>query len=238
MSFVKTMASLAVGLAAARGPDKFRTMGGGAGLARMVQSAASTSGIGPQVGALLERMQVQGGAAGLEAALGALGGRARAIGDSAVMGLGGLLAALGAAAWAGSTHARDLAGAIGSATPPGTTLEAQARLMIRAMIQAARADGEIDPGERARLMDALGDLSDDERAFVADEIARPVDIAALAAETGISQRTAVYAASVLAVDIASPAGIAYLDRLAEALHIGQAARARIHQAMRLPQVLG
>lgn len=238
MSFVRTMATLAVGFAAARGMERFQSMGGGAGLARTLKSTASNSGIGPQVGALLERMQVQGGAAGLERTMAWLGTRARGAGDCAVMAVGGLLAALGGAAWAGSGNARDLLDALGSGTPPGATLERHAQLMIRAMIQAARAGGEIGAGERARLMEVLGDLSEAERAFVEAELARPVDIEALAAETGSYQRTAVYAASVLTVDIARAAEIAYLDRLAEAMHMGRAARTRIHQAMRLPQVLG
>ncbi|TCO69904.1 DUF533 domain-containing protein [Rhodovulum euryhalinum] len=237
MSFVRTMATLAVGFAAARGLDRFQKMGGGAGLARAMQSAGSRAGIGSQVGALLERMQVIGGGAALKDNVGWLGPRAQATGDSAVMGVAGLMSALGAATWAGSGNARDLLGALGSGTPPGETMERNARLMIRAMVQAAKADGEIDAGERARLAEVLGDLSGDERALVEDEIARPVDIEALAAETGSYQRTAVYAASVMAIDIDSPAEVAYLDRLAEALHIGQAARTRIHQAMRLPQQL-
>ncbi|TCP41749.1 DUF533 domain-containing protein [Rhodovulum marinum] len=238
MSFVRTMATLAVGFAAAKGLERFQGMGGGAGLARSLGWSASKSGIGPQVGALLERMQVPGGSAGLEKSLGWIGARARGTGDSAVMGLGGLLAALAGAGWAGSGNARDLFAALGSGTPPGATLEKNARLMIRAMIQAAKSDGEIDAGERARIMEVLGDLSEDERAFVEAEMARPVDIEALAAETGSYQRTAVYAASVLTVDIANAAEIAYLDRLAEAMHMGRAARTRIHHAMRLPQVLG
>ncbi|SIO56605.1 Uncharacterized membrane protein YebE, DUF533 family [Rhodovulum sp. ES.010] len=238
MSFVRTMATLAVGFAAARGPEKFQRMGGGAGLADSLRSAASKAGIGSQVGALLERMQVPGGASALRDNLDWLGGRAAATGDSAPMGLAGLMAALSGASWAGSTNARDLVSAMGDGTPPGGTLERNARLVIRAMIQAAKSDGEIDPGERARLMEVLGDLSPQERDFVADEIARPVDIEALAAETGSYQRTMVYAASVVAIDVGNPAETAYLDRLATALHMGRAARQRIHKAMRLKQVLG
>ncbi|GAA0289525.1 DUF533 domain-containing protein [Rhodovulum strictum] len=238
MSFVRTMATLVVGYAAARGMDAFQKTGGGAGLARTMQSTASQAGIASQVGALLERMQVPGGASGLERTLGWMGARARGAGDSAVMGVAGLMSALWAATWAGSGDARDLSAAMGSGTPPGATLERQARLMIRAMVQAALADGQIDAAERARLFDLLGDQSEEERAYVEAEMARPVDIDALAAETGSYQRTAVYAASVLMVDVTDPAGIAYLDRLSAALHLGIAARTRIHQAMRLPQVLG
>ncbi|MBN2905173.1 MAG: DUF533 domain-containing protein [Rhodobacteraceae bacterium] len=237
MSFVKTLATLAVGFAAAKGMEKFQKMGGGAGLARSMQSAASGGKIGPQVGALLERMQVPGGAGALGETLKKLGGQVQGTGDGAAMGLGGLMSALGGAAWAGSGNARDMLGALGSGTPPSGTMELNAQLMIRAMIQAARADGEIDADEQARLDEVLEDLDLDERAFVAAEMARPVDPEALAAETGSHQRTAVYAVSVVTTNMDSPAERAYLDRLAAALHLGAAARQRVHKAMRLPQVL-
>lgn len=237
MSFVRTMATLAVGFAAAKGVEKFQQMGGGAGLADSIRSAASRSSIGSQIGGLLARMQVPGAGDALKANIEGLGGRAQATGDTALMGVGGLMAALGGARWAGSATAGDMMSAMHSTDAPSGMMEDNARLLIRAMIQAARCDGEIDNEERARLMDVLGDLSAEERAFVEDELARPVDPAALAADTGTHQRTQVYAVSVVTTRMDSPAEIAYLDRLATELHLGRAARQRIHKAMRLPQVL-
>ncbi|TCP62952.1 uncharacterized protein DUF533 [Rhodovulum bhavnagarense] len=237
MSFLKTMASLAVGFAAAKGIDKFQSLGGGAGLASSMKSAAASGNIGNHIGALLVRMQVPGGADGLKDNVKWLGDKARATGDSAMMGIAGLMAALGGAQWAGSGNAKDILNAMGDGTPPGATLEAQSRLLIRAMIQAAKADGAIDAGERAHIMEVLGDATPAERAYVEGEMDRPVDIEALVAETGSYQRTAVYAVSVITANVLNPAEIAYLDRLAAALHLGQAARQRIHKAMRLPQVL-
>ncbi|MBK1634677.1 tellurite resistance TerB family protein [Rhodovulum adriaticum] len=237
MSFLRTMATLAVGFAVAKGIDKFQEMGGGAGLANSLKSASAGGGIGNHVAALMTRMQVPGGGEGLKENVGWLGTKARATGDAAMMGVGGLMAALGGAQWAGSGNARDLLNAMGDGTPPGATMEAHSRLMIRAMVQAAKADGEIDAGERAHIMDVLGDATPEERAFVEAEMDRPVDIDALVAEVGSYQRTAVYAVSVVTANVLNAAEIAYLDRLAAALHLGQAARQRIHKAMRLPQVL-
>ncbi|MBL3609609.1 DUF533 domain-containing protein [Rhodovulum sulfidophilum] len=237
MSFVRTMATLAVGFAAARGLETFQKMGGGAGIADSVKSAATRVGIGSQIGPLLERMQVPGGAAALKANAKWLGAKGRETGDHALVGLGGLMAALGGAAWAGSVNARDILNAMGEVAPPDVSMEKNARLLIRSMVMAAKSDGEIDAAERAAIFDVLGDATEEERAFVEAEMTRPIDIEALAAETGTHQRTAVYAAGVVTTRLDSPAEIAHLDRLAEALHLGRAARQRIHKAMRLPQVL-
>jgi hypothetical protein len=59
-------------------------------------------------------------------------------------------------------------------------LEENAKLMIRAMIQAAKADGEIDAEEWDRIQARLGDLEPEEKAFVEAEMAKPVDIGARA----------------------------------------------------------
>jgi len=233
MSFVRTLATLAVGYAAAKGVEAFKQHGGGAGLAGSLKSAASGSKIANQIGGLLARMQVPGGADAFKENAELLGTKAKAAGGDAMLGLGGLMAALGGAAWAGSGNARDLMGALGSTDAPSGTMENHAKHLIRAMIQAAKSDSEIDAGERARIIEVLGDMTDDERAFVEAEMVRPVDPEALAADTGSHQRTLVYAVSVITTNMDSPAELDYLDRLAAALHLGNAARSRIHKAMRL-----
>lgn len=233
MSFVRTLATLSVAVAAAKGAKKFSRLGGGAGLATMLQSAGSGSAMASQIGGLLARMQVPGGADAFKENAAMLGVRAQGAGADAMLGLGGLMAALGGAAWAGSGTARDMMGALGSSDAPSGMMEANARHLMRAMIQAARCDGEIDPGERAKIMEVLEDMSGEERAFIEAELTHPVDPAQLAAETGPHQRTQVYAVSVVTTNMDSAAELDYLDRLAAALSLGGAARSRIHKAMRL-----
>ena len=54
--------------------------------------------------------------------------------------------------------------------------EAQARLLMRAMIVAAVSDGALDDDERARIMDGHDDTDSD---FLAAELDHPFDIPAL-----------------------------------------------------------
>ena len=110
-------------------------------------------------------------------------------------------------------------------------MEENAKLMIRAMIQAAKVDGEIDADERARILEVLGDVDAEERAFVEAQMAAPVDPTALAADTSEQMKSQVYATSLMAVKLDSAPEAQYLDGLAQALGLSDATRARVHAAM-------
>jgi uncharacterized membrane protein YebE (DUF533 family) len=116
--------------------------------------------------------------------------------------------------------------------PPAPDEDAEgqeALLLVRAMIAAARADGQIDATERAAIAQRLdaADLDAAARDLVLAEFANPITIAALAAAVPDPVAAAqVYAASVIAAGEASAPERAYLDKLAAALRLSpQAARA-------------
>ena len=94
--------------------------------------------------------------------------------------------------------------------------------ILRAMISAAKADGHIDAEEQRRIfgkLDELG-LDTEEKAFVIDELRRPLDIdAVVAAATTPELAVEIYAASVLAIDPDDPAEQAYLAMLASRLKL-------------------
>ena len=103
-------------------------------------------------------------------------------------------------------------------------------VLLRAMIQAAKADGQIDGEEMSRIMGRLAESgeTEDARHMVLQEMSRPVDIAALAAEAHDPQEAAeIYAASLLAITVDSAAERDYLARLATALHLPAEAVAHI-----------
>jgi uncharacterized membrane protein YebE (DUF533 family) len=166
-------------------------------------------------------------AAGGGVLAGMLAGAAAPRFTGALAKLGGV-AALGGLAWyAWKRHqegqtAQPHAGALEA--PPasfqpahGPEREQLARLLLKAMINAAKADGKIDTEEKARLFDRLGqvDLGPDERDFLFDELARPLDTeGVVAGVTSPAVAAQVYAASLLIVDPDAPAEKAYLADLA------------------------
>ena len=112
--------------------------------------------------------------------------------------------------------------------------DALAGVLIKAMVAAAQADGVIDEDEQRRLagrLDQLGMSSADRRALV-EQLTTPVDpreivTAANSPEVGLQ----IYAASVLATTVDTPAERNYLDALANALNIDPQLRAQIEQTL-------
>lgn len=94
--------------------------------------------------------------------------------------------------------------------------------LLQAMIAAAKADGQVTPEERAKIIDALPQLGlgDDAQALIADELAAPLDIGAVAAlATGEEQAAEIYAASLLAINPDGAAEKGYLAMLAARLKL-------------------
>lgn len=108
--------------------------------------------------------------------------------------------------------------------------EAEALLMVRAMIAAAKADGGVDAAERraiAAQLDAAG-LSAQERDFVLADFDRPLEPEALAREARDPMlRARLYAAAFAGAGEVSLAERAWLDRFAAALKLDKAAAAAI-----------
>ncbi len=120
------------------------------------------------------------------------------------------------------------------APPPPSAEHAEARLLLRAMIAAARADGVVDRTERqaiAAQLDAAG-LSAAERDQVLADFDRPATIAQLsdAAHDPIL-RAQLYAAAFAAAGEVSAEERAWLDRLGDALKLQPAARKAIEDRL-------
>ncbi len=97
--------------------------------------------------------------------------------------------------------------------------------LIRAMIAAAKADGHIDAAERANIMDKVHavDLGSEAEAFIANELANPLDIDDLvAAARTEEQKVELYTATRLTIDPDTRAERGYLDLLAGRLGLPDA----------------
>jgi uncharacterized membrane protein YebE (DUF533 family) len=112
--------------------------------------------------------------------------------------------------------------------------EAEALLMIRAMIAAAKADGRVDAAERAAIaaqLDAAG-LSAEERDFVLVDFDRPLTPEVLAREARDPMlRARLYAAAFAGAGEVTPPERAWLDALATALKLDKAAAAAIEERL-------
>jgi len=232
MSFVKTLATLAVGFAAAKGIQKVQEMGGVGALKDQMRKAGAQGGAADQLGQMAEKMGIPG-AAEMSRKLAATMGSGAA--DSTTMGQSGLEWLMGVFAGLAATGTDAVENMV-KTLPGGEAVTAQseesAKLMIRAMIQAAKSDGTIDAAERQKILDHLGDATPEEIAFVEAQLQAPVDPVALAADTAASIRAQVYGAAVMAITVDTPAESDFLARLAAALGIDDATRDMMNGAAR------
>lgn len=207
---------------------------------------------------LLDQLVGSGVAGGLAGGLagGALanalsGKKARKIAGSALQ-MGGLalIGGLAYKAWQNYQQGAAAPAAAGGAYPPagsaflpeGTdTAQANALslLLARAMIAAAKADGQIDTRESQAILNQINSLEllADDKAFLFEEYGRPLDVPALSAAVDSPEHAAeVYAASVLMVDPPSPPEQIYLDTLARELGLEAGLVAEIHATVQANRV--
>jgi uncharacterized membrane protein YebE (DUF533 family) len=109
-----------------------------------------------------------------------------------------------------------------------------ANLIVKAMLNAAKADGHIDEDELQKVVGELqGDgITQAEREFVLEEVRKPMSTAEIVRAVPNRQVGAqVYAASLLAIEIDTPAEKAYIQQLARDLGLDSQAVNQIHETL-------
>lgn len=219
----------------------FGELQGALGRAGGGQSGQGARGYADTAGQWLKNDQI-GGLSG--AHVGGIGAVAGALFGGGVSGAaqGGALAVLGTLAIGALRNAQSRQTPAGEVTPhprlpsPKETETAVApgmeRVLLRAMIGAAKADGQIDQKELSTLFERFGSetATAQEKQFLFDELSRPVDVDALAAEARSPVQAAqIYAASLLAIHVDTDAERQHLARLASALGLDEATVAELHR---------
>ena len=112
----------------------------------------------------------------------------------------------------------------------------QAKLVIRAMVNAAKADGSFDQNEQQKLLAKLGELTDEERAYIESEFNAPLDVQAFANSVPRGMEHQIYALSLSAIDLDQNSEAQYLGELAQALRITPQEANEIHAQLGAPQI--
>jgi len=202
---------------------------------------SSGGGLGGLLGGLVGAAGQSSGSGGLGGMLGNLmAGSGQPSGGQAggpAGGLGGLLDSLGGGQASGGNSLGGMFNqALTGQTPPEpeSNQNAQAEILLRAMINAAKSDGQIDETEQAQIIEHLGDVSQDEIAFVRSEMAQPLDVDSFVRSVPQDLKQQVYLMSLLGIKLDSQAEAQYLDRLASGLGISQAQSNDIHGQVGVP----
>jgi uncharacterized membrane protein YebE (DUF533 family) len=211
--------------------------GGGLGsiLTQALGGGSGSGGLGGILGNVLnDAGTAVGGKQNL--ALGGLGALAGALlggGGKSVGGAlgGGVMALLGTMAYqalkGGSSQQPEVPVPAGLLEPQSAAdrqqLEQHSEIVLKAMINAAKADGQIDQGEMQRIVGKLQEsgMGKEAQQYVLTEMTKPLDTQGLIASAKGQPALAaqIYAASLLAIEVDTPAEKKYLDQLAAGLGI-------------------
>ena len=111
------------------------------------------------------------------------------------------------------------------------TVQDVALLTLKAMINAAKADGRIDEGELDRIVGKLQEdgVDAEEQAFIRAELSAPMDTDGLvAAVPNVQVGLQIYTASLLAIQVDTAAEQAYLRELADKLGLEDETVRQVH----------
>lgn len=114
-------------------------------------------------------------------------------------------------------------------------LEEDAAVIVKAMINAAKADGAIDQEEMQKIGGKLQEdgLTEEERQFFMTESAKPLDLEGVINSAGGQPEMAaqIYAASLLAINVDTEAEETYLQNLGSGLGLDEATINYIEQSL-------
>ena len=111
--------------------------------------------------------------------------------------------------------------------------EKNAGILLRAMINAVKADGVIDDTEQAKIKEHLKDASPADMEFVTTELRKPLDLQGLISTVPQGMEKQVYLMSLLAMTLDDPREVKYMQDLASGLNIPAAELNNIHDQLQI-----
>lgn len=161
---------------------------------------------------------------------------------------GALTAVLGSVLGGGSSRGGGglgglLGGMLGGGAPQRSNATRQrgpededAEILIRAMINAAKADGQIDKQEVEAIVGRLGEIDAKEKAFLEHELAQPLDVADFCSEVPKELAQQAYAFSLLGMKLDTQQEAQYLGAVAQGLRLDPNTCNAIHDKLGAPHI--
>ncbi len=113
--------------------------------------------------------------------------------------------------------------------------EEHARLLITAMINAAKSDGEIDQEEQKKIVSNLGDdITEEEKRYVLHEMQSPLDVQGFIAKVPKGMEQEVYVMSLMAIDLDHQDEAKYLDTLRKGFDMSESQANTLHEKLGVP----
>ena len=120
--------------------------------------------------------------------------------------------------------------------PEKEQLDEQAKVLIRAMVSAAKSDGQITKEEQDAIVKQLDHVSEEEIQFLREEFAKTVDVRDLAWSIPQGMEEQAYQISLIAIDLDEQKEADYLADLAHGLRLPPARCNQIHERLGAPVI--
>ena len=108
---------------------------------------------------------------------------------------------------------------------------AEVYILLKAMINAAKANGEIEETEQIKIMEFMGDMSKVERMFVEYELKKRLNLNEFIKEIPKGMEEQVYYMSLFAIDLENEAEREYLELLSNRLNLSYKMVDTIHESL-------
>lgn len=109
----------------------------------------------------------------------------------------------------------------------------EAAILIKAMCNAAKADGHVDDDEINDIVGRAGDLDADDERWLRAELRSPLDLDGFLREVPKGLEAEVYAASLLPIEVDTASEVEYLQNLGRGLGLSSAQINSIHEELGL-----
>lgn len=179
---------------------------------------------------------------------GMLGGNATGGGLLGSLGSAALTGILGSLLGGGGGSGGGLGGLLGSMLgggknqPPQLTdderdeADDQATLLLRAMVNGAKADGKIEQDEVDNIVKRLGEVDREEEAFLRAELEAPLDVAGFCATVPEELGQQAYAFSVMGMKLDTQQEAQFLGAMAQGLNLDPRICNEIHEKLGVPPI--
>ena len=104
-------------------------------------------------------------------------------------------------------------------------------ILLKAMVNAAKADGHIDSDERKKIVEFMGDMSKVEQMFVEQELQKELHLEEFLREIPKGMEKQVYYMSLFAIDLDNEAEREYLEMLSNRLNLPYHVVDSIHESL-------
>ena len=122
------------------------------------------------------------------------------------------------------------------AAPERDALNAQALVLVRAMVSAAKSDGQITREEQERILKQLGHASQESIDFLRSEFRKPVNVRDLVWEIPRGMEEQAYTVSLIAMELDEQKEAEYLADLCQGLRLDPARCNEIHRNFGAPVI--